>query len=94
MSEITADKALGMSRAEALRVLATADGVPEKDRRLAELMLAGPDITVEDELSARRRTHALMAKAVAIALQQMKAERADERRAAQAEMRELSGMAL
>lgn len=95
MSEtLTADQAQEMSRLEALRVLATADGVPEKDRRLAELMLAGPDITDRDERATRRPRHPLMAKAVAIAFEQLRAERADEQREVQAEMRELAGGAL
>lgn len=43
-----------MSRAEALRVLATAEDVPEKDRRVAELMLAGPEISFTEEQALRR----------------------------------------
>lgn len=41
---IDAAQASEMSREEALRLLATAEGVPEKDRRLAQLMLAGPEM--------------------------------------------------
>jgi hypothetical protein len=42
-----------MSRAEALRVMAEGHGVRPSDRRLAQLMLAGPDITPADEQRLR-----------------------------------------
>jgi len=84
---LTADEAAGMTRAQALRALATGEGVPEKDRRIAELMLAGPEI---DGLPKRTFVKPLVA-AVNVALWQIGAECREQRLAAEADLRELSG---
>lgn len=85
--ELTAERAAEMSRAEALRALATAEGVPAADRRLALIMLEGPEIT--GPVARPRRQ--VMAAAVSLALLQYQAEVDDDRAAARAEVRELAG---
>jgi hypothetical protein len=58
MKKLHAHEIAAMSREEVLRTLATAGGVPEASRRLAEITLAGPTIT-EGSGAAARRAHAL-----------------------------------
>lgn len=48
MKKLHAHQIAAMSREEVLRTLATADGVPEASRRLAEITLEGPVITPEE----------------------------------------------
>lgn len=87
MIELTAADAARMSRDEALRTLATADGVPEKDRRIAQLMLAGPE--VDGPVGRPRRNLTFVA--VHAALTQLSAEVREERALAHADLRELAG---
>lgn len=47
--QLHAHEIAAMSREEVLRTLASAGGVPEASRRLAEITLAGPVITPEEE---------------------------------------------
>lgn len=49
MSELTAQQASQLSREEALRIMATADGVGAREKHLAELMLEGPAISPAEE---------------------------------------------
>lgn len=89
---LDADEASGMSRAEALRALATAEGVSEHDRRMAEIMLAGPEIGGADQaiLQTRWPMHS-MGQAVHWALLQLGAEARAERENAEADLQVLSG---
>jgi hypothetical protein len=81
-----------MTRAQALRVLASAEGVSEKDRRTAQLMLAGPEIWSEDQhLLARRPKRIVMRAAVAVACAQMPTEAQEQERAAMADLQGLAG---
>lgn len=92
MSELSAQEAAEMSRAEALRVLATAEDVPENDRRVAELMLAGPEISFMEAQALRgfRPKRLPMVAAVRRALAQRAHDIASEREAAKAEVAELA----
>lgn len=47
--KVHAHDALKMTRKQALEVIAAAQNQPAGARRMAELMLAGPEITPEDE---------------------------------------------
>lgn len=93
MNELDAQDAAELSRAEALRVLATAEDVPEKDRHTAELMLAGPEISFTEEQALRRfpSKRPVLDVAVKRALLEYVAAVAREREAAQAEVDELMG---
>lgn len=90
---LSVDEALGMSREQALRTLATAEGVPESDRRLALIMLGGQAITPADEQRLRgfRPRAKPMVVAVAFAMRQIDHEAARERIDARGEVLELSG---
>lgn len=68
MKELHAHEIDRMSREEVLRTLATAHGVDPRSRRMAELMLAGPPITPEEEECLRGRAMRLDKVAVAVAL--------------------------
>lgn len=83
-----------MSREEALRALATAEDAPEKDRRIAQIMLAGPEISFTDEQRLRsvKTRRNPMAVAVGRAMAQMEREADLEREQAQAEVNELRGL--
>lgn len=89
--ELTEKDASAMSRQEALRVLSTAEGVPAQDRRMALLMLAGPDITSADMGKGRPR-RPVMAVAVHAALAQLSFEIIEARAADLSDLRELGGM--
>lgn len=93
MSELSAKEAAEMSRTEALRVLATAEDVPEKQRRIAQLMLDGPEISFTEEQGLRRFLSKRPAVAIAVsrALHEIgeKADRALEQ--ARADLRGLTG---
>lgn len=89
---LDADEASGMSRAEALRAMATAQGVSENDRRMAEIMLAGPEISSADQAVLQARWPMRpMEQAVHWALVQLGAEARAARENAEAELRALSG---
>lgn len=85
---VDAADAAEMSREQALRVLATAEGIPEADRRMAQLMLAGPDIGLADQAV---RTYGPRRKplfvAVVVALNQLQ----QDHREAVADLRSLGG---
>lgn len=81
-----------MSRKDALRVLLTAADVPASSRRTAELMLAGPEITLHDERTIRHPRLPQMTAAVELAARQIGAEYDDARRAAAADLREIAGV--
>lgn len=95
MSEVkvlSADEAEGMSRAEALRAMATAEGVSERDRRLALIMLEGPEITGADQHVLQTKWPMKgMVQAVYGALMQLGHEVRQERANAQTDLRELAG---
>jgi hypothetical protein len=76
-----------LSREDALRVLASADDVSPRERRMAVLMLAGPTI---DRAPARPRRKG-MAVAVNAALAQYRADAAADLAQAQHDLRELAG---
>jgi hypothetical protein len=94
LSELTAEAAREMSRAEALRVMAEGHGVAPSDRRLAHLMLAGPDVTPADEQRLRgfKFRPQLMAGSVHLALREIGAEADWNRKAAEDDIAELGGV--
>jgi hypothetical protein len=94
LSELSAQEAADMSRAEALRVLATAEDVPEQDRRVAELMLAGPEISFTEEQALRRfpSKRPVLDVSVKRALLEYGVAIGREREAAQADIDELMGL--
>jgi hypothetical protein len=53
VKKLHAHEIAAMSREEALRTLATAAGVPEDSRRMAEITLAGPAVSAADEQRLR-----------------------------------------
>jgi hypothetical protein len=67
MKKLHAHEIAAMSREEVLRTLATAEGVPEESRRLAEITLAGPVITPEEAERLRGAGHAYNRLALAVA---------------------------
>lgn len=81
MSEVTAEAAAEMSREEALRALATADGVSEQERRISRVMLEGPTITAADEQRLRVMPvrHTAASRSVAAAMHHMRVEAQAER---------------
>lgn len=85
MQPLSAADAASMSRQKALRTMATAEGVPARDRRIAELMLAGPDIDAPVRGPMVKR----MVLSVHLALQQYSVEVAEQRAAARGEVLEL-----
>lgn len=89
---VTAEDAAEMTREQALRAMATADGVPERDRRLAQVMLAGPVIAASDErLLATPMRRKSLSSAVRGALAQMVVELQGAREEGLADLRELGG---
>lgn len=92
MNELTEKGAAAMSREQALRTMATAAGVPEGDRRMAQIMLAGPEIGSADQaLLAKRHRMLPMRASVIVAMDQIEADNRKARNDAQAEMAELAG---
>lgn len=68
MKKLHAHEIAAMTREDVLRTLATAEGVPEESRRMAELMLAGPEITPSEEDALRGKTMRYNKIAAAVAL--------------------------
>jgi hypothetical protein len=68
LKQVHAHEITAMSREEVLRTLTTAKGVPEASRRMAELMLAGPVITPEEQERLRGQPMRYSRIAVAVAL--------------------------
>lgn len=68
MKKLHAHQIAAMSREEVLRTLATAAGVPEASRRMAEIMLAGPVITPVEAEQLRGKPMRYNRVAVAVAL--------------------------
>lgn len=93
MAEITEREAGQMSREEALRLLATAEeGVSEKDRHTAQLMLTGPVIDEADERRlARGPKRKPMVMAIRAAFEYMTFEEIREEQAARADASQLGG---
>lgn len=87
--ELSPEAAQEMSRGEALRTLATAEGVPAHDRRMALIMLAGPEITPADEARAVRPRLPVMAASVGVALQRIGELARQDRQAMRDEFAEL-----
>lgn len=84
---LTAEEAAGMTRAEALAALASAEDVPEKDRRIAKIMLEGPVIEFAEEqrLLGLRLKRLPLVGAVRSALLELSADARAERALDQAE---------
>lgn len=95
MSEVkvlSADEAEGMTRAQALRALATGEGVSARDRRMAEIMLEGPEIGVADQHVLHTRWNMKpIAQAVHWALVDLGQRLRAECKEAQADLQELAG---
>lgn len=84
---LDADQAAGMTRAQALATLVTAEDVPEKDRRIAQIMLDGPviELAEENRLLGIRPKRPPLTVAVAMALHELSADARAERALDQAE---------
>lgn len=67
LKKLHAHEIAAMSREEVLRTLASAQGVPDESRRLAEISLAGPEISPLDEGRLRGRSMHYSRIAVAVA---------------------------
>lgn len=87
MSEIDVAEAQGMTRAQAIEAMRFSPSA--RDRRMAELLAAGPEITLTDE--SRLRTLRLKRAPVWVGVAQLRYEIAAERIAARGEMAELAG---
>lgn len=91
--ELTGDQVWGMSRVQALRTMLTGEGVPESDRRIAQIMLEGPELTPFDEhrLTTFKPQRVVMTSAVRAALAQLVTENKDAHDGALEDLRELTG---
>lgn len=85
---LDAEEAAGMTRAEALAALVSAENVPERDRRIARIMIDGPVIEFAEEqrllsLKLKRRP---LEMAVRVALYELSADVRAERALDEAEL--------